>query len=118
MTALYAPLVPFLWLFGAYDALRVSLDDYRKEPLWERIKAANNRRGTKGLVKGAFPFLGRIFALALVLITVIVANRTFPVRYYIEWLAFLRQELTKLGMTILPELITRLFALLPGKQRI
>ena len=115
ITVLYAPVVPLLWLFGAYDALRVSLDDYRKEPLWDRIKAANNRRRTKGL-KGAFPSIGRTCALALILaVSLIVVIRYFPVRYYIEMLAFLRHELTKLGMTILPELITQLLALLPGK---
>jgi hypothetical protein len=113
VTVVYAPVIPFLWLLGAYDALRVSLDDYRKEPLWERIKAANNRRRTKGLVKGVFPWLGRASVLALALtISVIVVTRNFPVRYYIEWLTFLRQELTKLGMIILPELITKLLALL------
>lgn len=111
-----APLLPFLWLFSAYDALRVSLDEYKKEPLWERIKAANNRRRTKGLVKGVFPWLGRTFVLMLILaVSVIIVARNFPARYYIEWLAFLRQELTRLGMIMLPELITKLLALLPGK---
>ncbi len=111
-----APLLLFLWLFGAYDALRVSLDDYRKEPLWERIKAANNRRRTKGLVKGVFPWIGRALALALILtFCVIVASRNFPVRFYVEWLAFLRQELTRLGMTILPEIITKLLPVVPGR---
>ena len=111
-----ASLLPFVWLFAAYDALRVSLDDYRKEPLWERIKAANNRRRTKGLIRGVFPWIGRALALALILtFCVIVVSRKFPVGYYIEWLASMRQELAKLGMTILPELITKLLALVPGK---
>jgi len=111
-----APLLPLLWLFSAYDALRVSLDDYKKEPLWERIKAANNRRRTKGLVRGVFPWLGRTFALALILaVSVIVVTRNFPAGYYVEGLASLRRELTKLGMLILPELITKLLALLPRK---
>ncbi len=116
VSALSAPLVPFLWLLSAYDALRVSLDDYKKEPLWERIKAANNRRRTQGLVQGVFPWLGRAFALALILaITVVVVARNFPARYYVAWLVSLRQELAKLGMTILPELITKLLALMTGK---
>lgn len=116
VSALSMPLLPFLWLFSAYDALRVSLDDYKKEPLWERIKAANNRRRTKGMVQGVYPWLGRTFVLALILaVSVIVVVRNFPARYYTEWLLSLRRELTKLGMVILPELITKLLALLPGK---
>jgi TM2 domain-containing membrane protein YozV len=111
-----APLLPFLWLFSAYDALRVSLDDYKKEPLWERVKAANNRRRTKGLLRGVFPWIGRTFVLALILtVFAIVVARNFPARYYIEWLTFSHRELTKLGMVILPELITKLIAMLPGK---
>jgi TM2 domain-containing membrane protein YozV len=116
VSVLSAPLLPFLWLLSAYDALRVSLDDYKKEPLWERIKAANNRRRTQGLVQGVFPWLGRALVLALILaVSVIVVVRNFPARYYIEWLSSLCRELTKLGLVILPELITKLLALLPGK---
>ena len=115
VSVMSVPLLPLLWLFGAYDALRVSLDEYKKEPLWERIKAANNRRRTEGLVRGVFPWIGRAFALVLILtVCVIVVVHNFPVRYYTERLFLLRQELTKVGMTILPELITKLLALMKG----
>jgi TM2 domain-containing membrane protein YozV len=115
VSVMSVPLLPLLWLFGAYDALRVSLDEYKKEPLWERIKAANNRRRTEGLVRGVFPWIGRAFALVLILtVCVIVVAHNFPVRYYTERLFFLRQELAKLGMTLLPELITKLLALMKG----
>ncbi len=105
------PLWLIVWLYGVYDALRVSLDEYKKEPLWERIKAANNRRRTAGLVKGVFPWIGRTFALALILtFCVIIVYYYFPKRYYVEWLTLLRRDLTGLGMTILPELLSKLLS--------
>jgi hypothetical protein len=108
-----APLLPLLWLFSAYDALRVSLDGYLKEPLRERIKAAYYRGRTQGLLRGAFPWIGRAFALALILtFFVIVLSYNFPARYYAERLASMRADMSAAGMTILPGLITNLLALL------
>ncbi len=82
-SVLFAPLIPLIWLFGAYDALQVSLDDYRKEPLWERIKAANNRRRVQGWVRGVFPQIKATVALGLfLLLFAIIAYRYFPAGYY------------------------------------
>ncbi len=116
ISVLAAPLMPILWLFSIHDALLVSLDEYRKEPLWERIKAANNRRRTQGLVQGVVPWIGRALLLAAVLtICVIVLSRTSPAGYYGQRLSSAGRDLTGMGMTILPEMITRVVDMLPGR---
>jgi TM2 domain-containing membrane protein YozV len=115
VSILSAPLLPLAWLYGFYDAVVISVDEYKKEPLWERIKAANNRRRTQGWVRGVFPWIGRSFALILILtFLVIVFLEYFPAGYYGKLLALVRGELTQRGMTILPGLITKLLAVVPA----
>jgi TM2 domain-containing membrane protein YozV len=108
-TILFTPIIPFLWIFSTYDALKVSLDEYRKEPLWERIKAANNRRRTQGLVRGVFPQIKGTTALGLLLtLLVLIARDYFPASYYHEVLASTQLLLKNRGMTLLPELVNKL----------
>ncbi len=115
VTVLAAPLVILIWLFSAHDALLVSLDEYRKEPLWERIRAANNRRRTLGFVPGVAPWIGRTFLLSLVLaLCGVVVFENFPAGFYRPKLAWAGRELTGMGMTLLPDLIKRMVAVLPG----
>jgi TM2 domain-containing membrane protein YozV len=115
LAALFSLFVPFIWLFGCYDALRVSLDDLKKEPLWERIKAANNRRRTQGWVQGVFPGIKTTLLLGLFLaFAVIAVYYYFPKDYYIRLLDLTRARLAGQGMTIVPEFIVRLLSLAKG----
>lgn|SRR5574341_84716 len=109
ISLLFLPLVPLVWLFGCYDAFMVSRDDLLKEPLWERIKAANNRRRTQGWVRGVFPRIKSTFALVVLLaFFVTVVYYYFPKGYYMDWLGQVRARLAEQGMTIVPDLIDRL----------
>ncbi|HUI44538.1 MAG TPA: hypothetical protein VL122_00935 [Nitrospirota bacterium] len=111
-TILFTPVIPFLWIISAYDAFRISFDDYRKEPLWERMKAANNRRRVQGWVRGVFPQIKGTIALGLYLALCVMTVRDyFPASYYQEVLASASLLMKKRGMTLLPELIDRLQAL-------
>lgn len=106
---LIVPFVPFLWLFSAFDALKVSRDELKKEPFWERIKAAYYRGRTQGLVRGVFPQIKGAFLLVLLLaFFVIVVYYWSPKKFYAEQLTTVKQVLSKRGMTIVPELINRL----------
>ena len=117
-TAVIAPFVPLLWLFSAYDALKISLDGYRKEPLWERIKAANNRRRVHGFVRGVVPQIKGTFFLGLFLtFLVIIGYRYFPSRFYQDALASARTLLQNRGMTLVPEFIGRMQTLLAAAGR-
>ena len=112
-TILFTPVIPFLWIFSAYDALQISLDDYRKEPLWERMKAANNRRRVQGWIRGVFPQIKGTIALCLILtLLVLIFRDYFSTSYYHEVLASTRFLFKKRGMTLLPELIDKLQALI------
>jgi TM2 domain-containing membrane protein YozV len=111
VTMLMAPLMPFIWLFGSFDALRVSLDDIKKESFLDRISYANNRRRTQGWVKGVFPHIKSTIALGLFLaLLMIVFGRSFPADYYGDQLAHARARLQAQGMTIVPEIIGRVLS--------
>jgi TM2 domain-containing membrane protein YozV len=109
--------MPFLWILGVFDAWKVGQDDIKKEPLLERLKAANNRRRAYGWVHGVFPQLKRTLFLALFLIVL----ATITVRFYFPWNSY-RQYLDEAlnwssnqGMMLVPELIRRFITMLPSK---
>jgi hypothetical protein len=105
-----APLLPLLWAVGCHDAFKVSREDLLKEPFRERLKAAYYRGRTQGWVRGVFPQVKGTFTLALYLVLfLIVTYYYFPKGYYREQLTGLRNVLAGQGMTIVPELIGRLF---------
>jgi len=112
------PFMPPLWALSAYDALKVSLDDLLKEPLWERIKAAYYRGRNQGWMEGVFPRLKGTFMLLLFLVFfVIVVYYWFPVQFYAGILAWTKTTLSERGMTIIPELLDRALTWLAATGR-
>jgi len=112
LTVLFAPLIPLIWLFGSFDALKVSLDDIKKESFFDRISYANNRRRTQGWVQGVFPHIKSTIALGLFLVLLVtVLGRSFPANYYRNHLTQARARLQEQGMTIVPEIIGRVLSL-------
>ncbi len=108
-----APFVPFLWLLSAYDAFRVSLDDLKKEPVWERIKAAYYRCRSQGLVRGVVPHIKLTLILVLFLaLSAIVVKHSFAKGFYLDRLAQLRSYLSSQGMTIVPGFVSKILELL------
>jgi len=109
VTVLYAPVIPILGLFSAYDALKVSIDELKKEPLWERIKAANNRRRTQGWVRGVFPQIrSTLFLILCLAALVFIISRILPAGFYAALLNSVSITLRRQGMIILPEIIDRI----------
>ena len=109
--------MPYLWILSVFDAWKVGQDEIKKEPLLERLKAANNRRRSQGWVRGVFPQIKRTLLLALFLTILIIIT----VRFYFPW-NFYRESLmkalswsSKQGMMLIPELIRRIITLLPAK---
>jgi TM2 domain-containing membrane protein YozV len=115
IAVLFVPLIPFVWMFSSYDALKVSLYELKKDPLWARIKAANNRRRNQGWVRGIFPQLKRTFVLVLFLaFFLIVVYNYSPQRFYAGELASARSSLQSQEMTLLPDLLRWLFPYAAG----
>jgi TM2 domain-containing membrane protein YozV len=113
---LLCPLAPLLWALGAYDALKVSNDELLKEPLWERIKAAYYRGRTQGIVRGIFPQIKGTFMLVFLLaFLVIVVHYWFPADFYAKQLLSEQTLLRDRGMTLIPELIDRLLAVMADR---
>jgi TM2 domain-containing membrane protein YozV len=118
LSVLFAPFIPLVWLFGSFDALKVSLDEIKKESLFDRITYANNRRRTQGLVRGVYPQIKTTVFLALFLtFLVIVIDRSTLRNYYCDQLMYAQILLQERGMVIVPDLLNRILSLvvLAGK---
>ena len=103
------PIVLLLWLVNGFDALKISLDETKKEPVLKRLEYANYRRRMYGWGRGVFPSLKQTAILTLALIGCsAIAYFTFPHDYYVAVLQRLQTQLTEQQMVFLPELIGRL----------
>jgi TM2 domain-containing membrane protein YozV len=109
--------MPFLWIFGVFDAWKVVQDDLKKEPLLERLKAANNRRRAYGWVRGVFPQIKRtlLLVLLLIILVLIIIQFSFPWNFYCESLTRALDRSSKQGMVLIPELVRGIIAVLPVK---
>ncbi len=117
LALLILPAMPFLWVLGIFDAWKVVQDDIKKEPLLERLKAANNRRRAYGWVRGVFPQIKRtlLFAFFLTILIVIAARFYFPWNFYRESIMEALSWSSKQGMMLIPELIRGIIMVLPAK---
>lgn len=106
---LLPPLVLLIWPLNCLDALKVSLDDTKKESVLKRLEYANNRRRMYGWQRGVFPFFKQtvMFALFLILCSTI-AYYSFPRDYYVSRLQDLRAQLVERRLVVIPQVIDRL----------
>lgn len=103
------PIVLLLWPLNCFDALKVSLDETKKEPVFKRLEYANNRRRMFGWGRGVFPFFKQTVTFALVLVLcATIAYYAFPRDYYVTLLQHLQVQLSQQHMVLIPQLIGRL----------
>ncbi len=116
LSLFFLPAMSFLWVLGVFDAWKVGHDDIKKEPLLERLKAANNRRRAYGWVRGVFPQFKRtlLLALFLIILIIITVRFYFPLNFYREFLTNALSWSSKQGMMLIPELIRGIIAVLPA----
>lgn len=102
-------MVVLLWPLNCFDALKVSLDETKKEPILKRLEYANNRRRMFGWGRGVFPFFKQtvVFALFLIFCSAI-AYYSFPQAYYVTLLQRLQVQLSQQQMVLIPQLLDRL----------
>ncbi len=119
VTACYTPLTPLVCLFSGYDALKVSLDDTKKETLLDRMMLTVTRFRALGWMRIIIPRVGSTVALGLILgLIVFGVNRHYhPADFLYGRLAGAEEWLHQRGMTVVPDLIDRLLAktLVAGK---
>lgn len=103
---LISPIVLIVWILGAYDALRVSMDDVKKEPWIMRMGYALNRMKLKGWKGTVIPRL-KILSIFLVCLSLalLIAYRYLPASFYKEEMVRARNEFKARQMTVLPNLI-------------
>jgi len=103
-----SPLTLLIWLLNSFDALKVSLDDTKKEPVLKRLEYANNRRRMYGWGRGVFPYLKQTLVLGLSLaLCLAVAYYQFPRDYYVARLQSLQVQLSQQHLVLIPRLIDR-----------
>ncbi len=109
--------MPFLWVLSVFDAWKVGQDDIKKEPLLERLKAANNRRRSQGWVRGVFPQIRRTLLLIffLIILIIITVQFYFPWNFYREYIMKALSWSSKQGMMLIPELIRGIITVLPAR---
>ncbi len=117
LSLLSLPTMPVLWILGVFDAWKVGQDDIKKEPLLERLKAANNRRRSQGWVRGVFPQIKRTLLLAffLIIMIIITVRFYFPGKFYREYLMKALSWSSKQGMTLIPEFIRGIIMVIAGE---
>jgi len=117
LSLLSLPALPVLWILGVFDAWKVGQDDTKKEPLLERLKAANNRRRAQGWVRGVFPQIKRtlLLTLFLIILIIITVQFYFPWNFYREYIMKALSWSSKQGMMLIPELIRGIITVLPAK---
>jgi hypothetical protein len=102
----FSPVVILLWIYAAHDALRVCLDDLKKESIRNRIECALNRVKFHGWRNTVLRGLMRLalfgFSLAL---AVGIASRYLPGNFYLQEIGLMRDELKTKQMTVIPGLI-------------
>ncbi len=112
------PFVPLLHLYSAFDAFKVSLDDFKKEAPWERVKAAYYRGRSQGLVRGIFPRIKSTSLLFLVFtFSAIVVYYWFPKEFYAAKITDVKRMMSDRGMIIIPEFLNRLLVWIEGVGR-
>jgi TM2 domain-containing membrane protein YozV len=103
-----SPLILLIWPLSSFDALKVSLDDTKKEPVLKRLEYANNRRRMYGWGRGVFPYFKQTLILGLFLVfSLAVAYYQFPRDYYVARLQSLQVQLSQQHLVLIPRLIDR-----------
>ena len=116
---LYVPAIPFISILSAYDALRVSMDDTKKDTLLDRILLAVTRFRMEGWLK-AFRSPARALAVIALLFALLATAHhqvRIPASYYSSLLGNAQAWFHEKGMTMVPDLIGRILSgtVLAGK---
>ncbi len=113
ITLLFTPLIPFIWLIGCFDALKVSLDATKKESLIKRFRYANNRRRLQGWRRGIFPNIKLTVMLCFFLVFCLVLSYfCFSKEFYTAQLRNIQTRLYGKEMVIVPYMIDRLLVVI------
>lgn len=108
ISLLYVPFIPLIWLISSYDALKVSIDEVKKESFIKRLKYANNRRKMHGF-RGIMPNYKKTVILGVVLLVLLFSGYVAsPQKYYIPYLKSLQARLTYQHMVIIPYTLEQL----------
>ena len=103
-----SPLILLIWPLSSFDALKVSRDDTKKEPVLKRLEYANNRRRMYGWGRGVFPYFKQTLILGLFLVfSLAVAYYQFPRDYYVARMQSLQVRLSQQHLVLIPRLIDR-----------
>ncbi len=103
-----SPVVFIMWLFGIYDAVKVCLNDIKKENILRRLSRIDSKVEMDGWIEYIFPQGKRLAMLSLFLIfSLIISYNYLPQKYYVHQLEKMKTTLSQREMVITPDLINR-----------
>ncbi len=108
------PFILLLWLVCFYDALRIGVDEVKRENWWRRMIYARNRIRMQGL-GSVLPQLKITFLFSLLLaIFLIVGYYFFPKEYYADRIERIHAVTMKRNMVVIPKLLERVLKSAPA----
>jgi TM2 domain-containing membrane protein YozV len=111
-SVLYAPLIPVISLLSSYDALKVSLNDIKKDSPLDRIVLAISRFHSEGFARSAARILKltAVPSILLFLLVLVTTRYDIPLGFYSAYLRDAQEWLQQQGMTVVPRFIDRLLS--------
>lgn len=100
------PFLVLIWLVGIFDALQVSTDEVKKEPLLKRLSYARNRVRLQGWGNTVFKRVKVMVPMILLLALAVYAGYRFlPADSYESYARKLSAKLSARQMVVVPRLI-------------
>ncbi len=100
------PFLMLIWLVGIFDALQVSTDEVKKEPLLKRLSYARNRVRLQGWGNTVFKRVKIMVPLILLLALAVYGGmRLLPAEYYEEYARKISAKLSARQMVVVPRMI-------------
>ncbi|MFI5305339.1 MAG: hypothetical protein ACHQYP_11170 [Nitrospiria bacterium] len=109
IAVVFLPLIIIMWVVSVYDAVKVSLDPVKKEPIGKRVEYAINRFRMNGFSRFVLPTGKRILMFSLLLgFLLILCYQYFPTKNYTDIMQNLHSRLSQKGMVFVPRLIEQI----------
>lgn len=109
MAVALLPFIAVMWLVSLHDALKVSLDPVKKEPIGKRVEYAINRFRMNGFTRSVLPTGKRILMLSLFLVFLLtLCYQYFPTQQYTYLLKNLQIQLSQQGMVFVPRQLNKI----------
>lgn len=112
VSVLISPCILLMWMLNIFDAIRVSKDNTKKDPLKKRIRYAINKYRHHIQVYGwkntLFSLVKKNILVMVLLVFCVISYYYVPGNFYVQQLHYLGGRMTERDMAVIPALIKKL----------